>query len=104
MSLTIIDEELQALENDGLTGIKDEKIHFLNIEELEFYGDAVGVIPIEEVFSEYENDLSEGFTSIIQKKLGRLPKNPYLDKEYNKFWREITGRDVQDMATTQYEE
>lgn len=84
----LIDEELQTLENEGFVGIKDSKIHFLNIEELEFYGDVVNIAPIEDIFSGYENDLRESFTSIIQKKLGRWPKNPYLEKEYSRFWKE----------------
>ncbi len=86
-----IDEELKELETQGLTGIRDTKMYFLNIEELELYSDAVDKIPLEEVFAKYENNLAEGFLSTIQKELGKSPRNKYLDTVYKDFWNKMTG-------------
>jgi len=90
----LIEEELCAIEQEdkNMMGITGAKIHFVNIEELEYYADAVDKIPIEEVFAKYEDDIKEGFISILYKELGRSPKNEYLSKVYNDFWREVTSR------------
>jgi len=90
----LLDEELQKLEDDGLVNIKNQKIHFINIEELELYGEAVHKILIEDVFAKYENDIKEGFLSIVQKELGRPPRNEYLGRVYNDFWTKATGRNA----------
>ena len=97
----LIDEELRALEQgeENLRGITDAKIHFINIEELEYYAAAVDKIPIEDVFAKYENDMREGFTSIVHKELGRSPKNEYLSKVYDDFWREVTDKDRKEDLT-----
>jgi hypothetical protein len=97
----LIDEELQVLEQEdnNLLGITNTKIHFINIEELEYYAAAVDKISIENVFAKYEDDMREGFTSIIHKELGRSPVNEYLSKVYDDFWKEVTGRDSKDELT-----
>lgn len=87
----IVDEELASLEQSGLKGIKNTKIHFLNIEELELYGGAVDQISLEEAFARYENDIREGFLSIIGKTIGKQLRNKYLDNIYHSFWRKMTG-------------
>lgn len=91
----IVDEELQKLEQSGLTGIKDAKIHFLNIEELELYGGAVDKIQLEEAFARYEHNIQEGFLSVIGKEVGKQLRNKYLDNIYNSFWKKMTGRDYE---------
>lgn len=87
----LIEDELLELEQNGLVGIKDSKIHFLNIEELEYYSSGVGKVPLEEVFAGYESNPSEGFVSILQKKIGTHANNDYLDKVYKDYWNEMTG-------------
>lgn len=81
----LIDDELKELESKGLAGIKDAKIHLLNIEELELFSEAVDRIPLEEVFAKYEKNIAEGFLSVVQKELGKPPRNKYLDKVCNDF-------------------
>lgn len=89
----IIEEELIRLEESGMKGIRDMKIHFLNVEELELYSDAVDKIPLEEVFDRYENNPAEGFLSTLQKEMKIPLRNSYLDTVYNEFWKKITGKD-----------
>ncbi|MFZ3011421.1 MAG: hypothetical protein WA060_00245 [Minisyncoccia bacterium] len=87
----MIAEELEHLEKNGLVGIKNAKIHLLNIEELELYTDVMDKIPLEEVFAKYENNLADGFLSIIQKEIGKKPVNKYLDGVYKDFWKDMSG-------------
>jgi hypothetical protein len=95
----IIDEELSFLEEKepALKGIKNTKIYFLNVEELEFYGGAINKIPIEEVFARYENDMRNGFLSVIAKEVGGPIRNKYLDAVYKDFWKKNVGVDYQDF-------
>jgi len=83
----MIAEELERLEEAGLVGIKSEKIHLLNIEELELYTDAMDKISIEDVFVKYENNFTDSFTSIVHKEIGRKAVNKYLDEIYKDFWK-----------------
>ncbi len=92
----LLDEELQKLEDEGLVNIKNQEIYFINIEELELYAGAVHKVSIEDVFAKYDNNIKEDFLSIISKELGRLPINEYLDKVYNDFQTEITGKTQQE--------
>lgn len=94
----IVDEELEQLEKSGLKGIKEAKIHFLNIEELEFYDSAVDKIPLEEAFAQYENNIKEGFLSVIGKEVNKQLRNKYLDEVYYSFWKKMTGQDFQDLG------
>lgn len=95
----IIKKELENIEDKKvITGLKDTKINFINIEELELYADVVDKIDIEDVFAKFENDMSEGFLSVIQKVKEAPPINPFLYKLYNKFWREMIGQDRPDSG------
>lgn len=90
----IIKKELENIEDEkGITGLKDIKINFINIEELELYADVVDKIDIEDVFAKFENDMSEGFLSVIQKVKGAPPINPFLYKLYDNFWKDMIGQD-----------
>ncbi len=87
----LIDDELKELEAKGETGIRDAKIHLLNIEELELFDCAVNKIPLEDVFGKYEKNIAEGFLSVIQNELGEPPRNKYLDKVFNDFMIQMTA-------------
>jgi len=86
----MVQDELELLEKD-FTGIKDLKIHLLNIEELELYQSVVDKVSLEEVFNRYEKDLSQGFISTIHTELGGTPRNDYLDKVCMDFLNRMTG-------------
>lgn len=101
----IIKKELENIEDEkGITGLKDAKINFINIEELELYADVVDKIDIEDVFAKFENDMSEGFLSVIQKVKGVPPINPFLYKLYDNFWREMIGQNRPDSDYNPFNE